>query len=180
VSENIQVATLGGGCFWCLEAVFSGIKGVSRVQSGYSGGPKPNPTYREVCTGSTGHAEVVQITFDASVISYRELLEIFFATHDPTTLNRQGADVGTQYRSVIYYHNPVQKQTAEVVISEITAAKTWSSRLVTELASIGPFFPAEEYHRDYYLRNSSEPYCRAVIAPKMAKLRSKFEVKLNI
>jgi len=180
VSDQLQVATLGGGCFWCLEAVFSGLKGVTQVQSGYSGGAKPNPTYREICTGMTGHAEVVEITFDGSVLSYRDLLEVFFHTHDPTTLNRQGADVGTQYRSVIYYHTPEQQQTAEAVMAEITAAKTFSSRLVTEVAPIGVFYPAEEYHRDYYLRNSSEPYCRAVIAPKVAKLRSQFEVKLKI
>jgi peptide-methionine (S)-S-oxide reductase len=179
VSE-MQVATFGGGCFWCLEAVFSGLKGVSTVQSGYSGGAKPNPTYREICTGTTGHAEVVQIHFDPSVIAYRDLLEVFFHTHDPTTLNRQGGDVGTQYRSVIYYHTPEQQHQAEGLMAEFTRSKTWPSALVTEVAPIATFYPAEEYHRDYYLRNSSEPYCRAVIAPKMAKLRSKFEVKLSI
>lgn len=174
-----EVATLGGGCFWCLEAVFLNVKGVLQVESGYAGGNEPNPTYRAVCTGTTGHAEVVQVTFDPAVISYRELLEIFFATHDPTTLNRQGADVGTQYRSVIYYGSAEQKETAEAVIADLTAQALWPAPIVTELTALPTFYPAEEYHRDYYRLNSLQPYCQAVIAPKLAKFRKQFESKLK-
>jgi peptide-methionine (S)-S-oxide reductase len=176
---NYEVATLAGGCFWCLEAVFDQLNGVENVESGYVGGHVLNPTYRMVCTGETGHAEVVQITFDPSVISFKELLQVFFTIHDPTTLNRQGADVGTQYRSAIFYHTPEQKDVAEEVIAEMAAAKVWSDPIVTEITRITDFYPAEEYHRDYYLRNSNQPYCQVVIAPKVAKLRKHFLEKLK-
>jgi len=178
--RKLEVATLGGGCFWCLEAVFSQLRGVVRVQSGYAGGSKPNPSYREVCTGSTGHAEVVQITFDPAVITYRELLEVFFGTHDPTTLNRQGADVGTQYRSVILYHNPEQKAAAEAVIAALTAEHAWPSPIVTQVVPAADFYPAEDYHDDYWRRNSAQPYCRAVIDPKVAKFRKQFAAKITL
>lgn len=177
---SLQVITLGGGCFWCTEAVFSQLRGVVRVESGYAGGDKPNPSYREVCTGTTGHAEVVQVTFDPAVIGLRELLEVFFSTHDPTTRNRQGADVGTQYRSVIFYHNPEQRQVAEAVIGDLTAARAWPAPIVTELAPAPSFYPAEEYHDDYYRRNAAQPYCQIVIDPKLAKLRKQFADKLKI
>jgi peptide-methionine (S)-S-oxide reductase len=174
-----EVATLAGGCFWCLEAVFDQLNGVENVESGYAGGHVLNPTYRMVCTGETGHAEVVQITFDPSVISFKELLRVFFTIHDPTTLNRQGADVGTQYRSAIFYHTPEQKDVAEEVIAEMTAAKVWDDPIVTDITRITDFYPAEEYHRDYYLRNPNQPYCQVVIAPKVAKLRKHFLEKLK-
>lgn len=177
--EQREVATLGGGCFWCTEAVFLNAKGVLGVQSGYAGGERPNPTYREICTGQTGHAEVVQITFDPGVISYRTVLEIFFATHDPTTLNRQGADIGTQYRSVIFYHTPEQQQVADEVITDLTAQQIWPSPIVTEVAPLPTFYPAEEYHADYYRRNPLQPYCQAVIAPKVAAFRKRFADYLN-
>lgn len=166
-----EVATLGGGCFWCLEAVFDDVEGVEKVVSGYSGGEKENPTYEEVCTGETGHAEVVQITFDPEVISYRELLGIFFDIHDPTTLNRQGADVGTQYRSVILYHSDEQRQVAEEVIGQLEASGRWSSPIVTQVEPFKAFYPAEDYHHRYFERNPLQPYCRMVIAPKVAKFR---------
>lgn len=166
-----EVATLGGGCFWCLEAVFDDVEGVEKVVSGYSGGEKENPTYEEVCTGETGHAEVVQITFDPEVISYRELLGIFFDIHDPTTLNRQGADVGTQYRSVIFYHSDEQRQVAEEVIGQLEASGRWSSPIVTQVEPFKAFYPAEDYHHRYFERNPLQPYCRMVIAPKVAKFR---------
>lgn len=169
--ENLQVATLGGGCFWCLEAVYVELKGVEKVVSGYAGGHVPNPTYEQVCGKRTGHAEVVQVTFDPEVISYREILELFFTIHDPTTLNRQGADVGPQYRSVIYYHDEGQKETAEAVMQAITAEKVWSDPLVTELEPLDIFYPAEAVHQNYYARNPYQGYCRVVIAPKVAKLR---------
>ena len=177
--KNYEVATLAGGCFWCLEAVFDQLKGVENVESGYAGGHVLNPTYRMVCTGETGHAEVVQITFDPSAISFKELLQVFFTIHDPTTLNRQGADVGTQYRSAIFYHTPEQKDVAEEVIAEMVAAKVWDDPIVTEITRITDFYPAEEYHRDYYLRNPNQPYCQVVIAPKVAKLRKHFLDKLK-
>jgi peptide-methionine (S)-S-oxide reductase len=170
---------LAGGCFWCLEAVFDQLKGVENVESGYAGGHVLNPTYRMVCTGETGHAEVVQITFDPSLISFKELLQVFFTIHDPTTLNRQGADVGTQYRSAIFYHTPEQKDVAEEVVAEMVAAKVWDDPIVTEITRITDFYPAEEYHRDYYLRNPNQPYCQVVIAPKVAKLRKHFLEKLK-
>lgn len=178
VNGEKEIATLAGGCFWCLEAAYDQLKGVEKVESGYAGGSVDNPTYQQVCTGTTGHAEVVQITFDPAVISYRELLEVFFTIHDPTTLNRQGADVGTQYRSAIFYHSPEQKAAAESVIAGLSAEKIWDNPIVTELAPLDEFYPAEEYHRDYYERNPAQPYCQAVIAPKVSKFRKKFLEKL--
>jgi peptide-methionine (S)-S-oxide reductase len=166
--------TLGGGCFWCLEAVYEQVRGVEKVESGYAGGATPNPTYRQVCGGNTGHAEVVQVTFDPEVISYHDILEIFFASHDPTTLNRQGADVGTQYRSVIYYHSPEQKQAAEAMIAELNAAGVWPSPIVTELAPFRAFYQAEDYHQGYFRNNPGQGYCQVVVAPKVAKVRQKF------
>lgn len=174
-----ELATLGGGCFWCLEAVFQDLKGVENVESGYAGGHVANPSYQLVCTGTTGHAEVVQITFDPDVISYSELLEVFFTIHDPTTLNRQGGDVGTQYRSAVFYHNPQQKAEAARVIAEISAAGTWDDPIVTEVVPLETFYRAEEYHRDYFQRNPDQAYCRAVIAPKVAKARKQFLEKLR-
>jgi len=174
-----QVATFGSGCFWCSEAVFSELDGVISVVPGYSGGTLPNPSYEDVCADSTGHAEVAQITFDPSVISYRELLEVLFSTHDPTTLNRQGADVGTQYRSVIFYADQEQKAQAEAMIRELTADKTFKNPIVTEVVQLGVFYPAEDYHREYYKRHPSQPYCQAVIAPKLAKFRTHWKAKLR-
>jgi peptide-methionine (S)-S-oxide reductase len=174
-----EVATLAGGCFWCLEAVFDQLKGVERVQSGYTGGTKRHPTYEEVCSGATGHAEAVQITFDPAVISYQDLLEIFFTIHDPTTLDRQGPDTGTQYRSAVFYHSPEQKTTAEKVIKDLEAAHTWDDPIVTQVAPLEVFYPAEEYHRDYYRRNPNQGYCRLVIAPKVAKARKAFLERLK-
>lgn len=169
-----ELATLAGGCFWCLEAVYLDLRGVEKVVSGYAGGHVPNPTYREVCSGLTGHAEVVQITFDPAVVSYRDLLRVFFTIHDPTTLNRQGADVGTQYRSAIYYHDDAQRATAEAVMAEVTAEKLWPNPLVTELAPLTKFYPAEEYHQDYFARNPGQPYCQVVVAPKVSKFRKQY------
>jgi peptide-methionine (S)-S-oxide reductase len=177
--EGNEVATLAGGCFWCLEAVFDDLKGVEDVVSGYTGGSVPNPTYEHVCSGATGHAEVVQVTFDPSVVSFRELLEVFFTIHDPTTLNRQGADVGTQYRSAIYYHTPEQKATAEQVIEELDREGVWDAPIVTEVAPLTEFFPAEEYHQEYYRRNPNQGYCQMVIAPKVAEFRSKYLANLK-
>jgi peptide-methionine (S)-S-oxide reductase len=174
-----EVATLAGGCFWCLEAVYNDLRGVERVVSGYSGGRVPNPTYEEVCTGKTGHAEVVQITFDPQILSFKELLEVFFTIHDPTTLNRQGADVGTQYRSAIFYHSPEQKEVADKVIADITAAKIWNGPIVTEVAKLAAFYPAEDYHQRYYERNPNQGYCRMVIEPKVIKFRKQFMSKLK-
>lgn len=178
--ERAEIATLGGGCFWCLEPIFADLKGVQKVESGYSGGHVKNPAYREVCEGTTGHAEVVQVTFDASVISYKEILEIFFTFHDPTTLNRQGADSGTQYRSAIFYHTPEQQAIAKEVMQEIHAAGIWSAPLVTELAPFTIFYRAENYHQDYYARNGNQPYCQMVIAPKVKKLRARYSAKLKV
>jgi len=166
-----EIATLAGGCFWCLEAAFQQLKGVSNVTSGYAGGTVPNPTYEAVCSGRTGHAEVTQVEFDPALISYRDLLDVFFTIHDPTTLNQQGADVGTQYRSVIFFQSPEQEHTARAAIAEIEAQHVWDDPIVTEVAPLDVFYPAEAYHRDYYNRNQNQPYCRAVIAPKVAKLR---------
>jgi len=174
-----ETATLAGGCFWCLEAVFKQLRGVERVESGYAGGEVNNPSYRQVCAGTTGHAEVVQVTFDPHVLSFKELLEVFFTIHDPTTLNRQGADVGTQYRSAIFYHSPEQKETAREVISETNAANVWDSQIVTEVAPLTEFYPAEDYHRDYFEKNPYQPYCQVVIAPKVAKFRKHFLDKLK-
>src|SRR6266568_9160412 len=174
-----EVATLAGGCFWCLEAAFQDLKGVEKVQSGYSGGRVPNPSYEDVCTGSTGHAEVVQITFDPTVVSFDDLLHVFFTIHDPTTLNRQGADVGTQYRSAIYFQSPEQEQTAREVIAETTASGIWKNPIVTEVAPLDRFYPAEGYHQNYFERNPYQPYCQVVIAPKVAKARSKYLTRLK-
>jgi peptide-methionine (S)-S-oxide reductase len=174
-----EVATLAGGCFWCLEAVYNDLRGVEKVVSGYSGGRVANPTYEQVTTGKTGHAEVVQITFDPQALSFKELLEVFFTIHDPTTLNRQGADVGTQYRSAIYYHSPEQKEVADKVIADITAAKIWRDQIVTEVTKLDVFYPAEEYHQRYYERNPNQGYCRMVIEPKVIKFRRQFMSKLK-
>ena len=174
MSDTREIATLAGGCFWCLDAVFRQLKGVESVVSGYTGGQYPKPSYRDVCSGMTGHAEVVQITFDPSVISYRDLLGVFFTTHDPTTLNRQGADVGTQYRSAVFYHSPEQREAAEQVIDELNRNEVWDDPIVTEVKPIGPFYPAEAYHQDYYAANSDQPYCQIVVAPKVAKVRKAY------
>jgi peptide-methionine (S)-S-oxide reductase len=168
---GLQQATLGGGCFWCLEAVYVQLRGVTAVVSGYAGGHVPNPTYQRVCSGSTGHAEVVQVTYDPAVIGFRELLEIFFTIHDPTTLNRQGADVGTQYRSAIFYHDEEQKRVAEEVIKEMTEAKLWGKPIVTQVVPLDVFYRAEDYHQDYFANNPMQPYCQVVVAPKVAKVR---------
>jgi peptide-methionine (S)-S-oxide reductase len=165
-------ATLGGGCFWCLEAAYQPLRGVIRVESGYAGGTTPNPTYHEVCTGRTGHAEVVRVDFDPDVISFRQLLEVFFTVHDPTTLNRQGADVGTQYRSVIFFESPEQEAVARSLVAELEGEQLWSAPVVTEITPLETFHPAEAYHRDYYARNPQQAYCQVVIAPKLQKLRS--------
>jgi len=178
-SPQREVATLAGGCFWCLEAAFQDLKGVERVQSGYAGGRVANPSYEQVCTGTTGHAEVVQITFDPQVVSFDDLLHVFFTIHDPTTLNRQGVDVGSQYRSAIFYHTPDQKATAERVIAELQSEHVWDDPIVTELKPLEAFYPAEEYHRDYFRRNPTQGYCSAVIAPKVAKVRKLFLDKLK-
>jgi len=172
---NLETATLAGGCFWCLEAVFESIRGVSSVKSGYAGGDKPDPTYEEVCTGTTGHAEVVQVTFDPTVVSYAQLLEIFFAIHDPTTLNRQGGDVGTQYRSAIFTHSPAQAEAAKQTIEKLDGDGPWDDPIVTEVEALGAFYPAEAYHDTYFRRNPAQPYCRVVIDPKVQKFRQRFE-----
>src|ERR687885_1388344 len=169
---RLETATLGGGCFWCLEAVYNELRGVERVVSGYAGGHVPNPTYEQVCSGRTGHAEVVQVTFDPEVISYREILEVFFTIHDPTTLDRQGHDVGTQYRSVIFYHTPEQERTAREVIRDLEAEAVWDAPIVTEVTPFQAFYPAEDYHQEYFQRNEGQPYCQVVIAPKVAKFRA--------
>ncbi len=174
VPASEEVVTLGGGCFWCTEAIFTELKGVTKVVSGYSGGTTVKPSYEQVCTGKTGHAEVVQVTFDPKVISLDELLHIFFTVHDPTTLNRQGADVGTQYRSVIFYRDEEQKAVAEKVIEEIQAAGIWNAPIVTELAPFKAFYKAENYHQEYFELNGDQPYCRMVIAPKVAKFRDHY------
>ena len=179
-SEKMEVATLAGGCFWCTEAVFSIIKGVEKIESGYTGGSVPNPTYEQVSTGATGHAEAAQITFNPRVISFREILEIFFASHDPTTLNRQGPDVGTQYRSAIFYHNEAQKATAEAVIAELDKEEIWNAPIVTQVEPIKVFYRAETYHKDYYQKHPNQPYCQAVITPKLAKLQQRFLGKLKV
>jgi peptide-methionine (S)-S-oxide reductase len=173
-----EVATLAGGCFWCLDAVYRDLRGVEQVVSGYSGGTAVNPSYEQVCSGRTGHAEVVQVTFDPGVVSFRELLRVFFTIHDPTTLNRQGGDVGTQYRSAIFYHSPDQRAVAEQVIAELEAEHVYDSPIVTELTPFTAFYPAEAYHQDYFARNPYQPYCAAVIAPKVAKFRRKYLERL--
>jgi peptide-methionine (S)-S-oxide reductase len=178
-SNAREVATVGGGCFWCTEAVFSELQGVEQVLPGYAGGSVPNPSYEDVCTGATGHAEVVQVTFDPTQISYSDLLRIFFTVHDPTTLNRQGADVGSQYRSIILYQSPTQQQAAQVVMQEVTAEKLWKHPLVTELVPLRAFYPAEEYHRDYFRRNPNKGYCMMVISPKVSKFRKHYADRLR-
>ena len=177
--QRLEVATLGGGCFWCVEAVFADLRGVVSVESGYSGGRRPNPTYEQVCTGTTGHAEVVQVTFDPQQVSYADLLKIFLTTHDPTTLNRQGPDVGTQYRSVIFYHSPEQKQIAEDVIRSIGEQKLYDKPIVTQVEPFDTFYKAEDYHQNYFANNSFQPYCSAIIAPKVAKFRKQYTEMLK-
>jgi len=177
MKDNLAIATFGNGCFWCTEAIFQQLKGVETVLSGYTGGQVKNPTYKEVCTGTTGHAEVIQITYDPSVISYRELLDVFFYTHDPTTLNRQGADVGTQYRSAIFYHNKEQEADAKTIIAQLTTEGVYADPIVTEISAIGAYYPAEEYHRNYYNNNKNQGYCRAVINPKLDKFMKKYASK---
>lgn len=174
-----EITTLGGGCFWCLEAIYDQLQGVEEAVSGYAGGHVPQPSYQAVCTGTTGHAEVVQLTFDPEHISYKEILQVFFTIHDPTTLNRQGADVGPQYRSIILYHGPEQRAMAEEVMAEIEAEKIWDAPLVTELQPFKVFYPAEDEHQEYFQRNPSAGYCRVVIAPKVAKFRQKFMQQLK-
>ncbi len=174
---QIQTATLGGGCFWCLEAVYGELQGVVSVESGYAGGHVDNPSYRAVCNGTTGHAEVIQLRFDPDMISFAEILRVFFTIHDPTTLNRQGADVGTQYRSAIFYQNDAQKQTAESIIAELNAGDIWTNPIVTEVTPYTNYFPAEDYHQEYYKYNSQQPYCQVVINPKLAKFRKTFAEK---
>jgi peptide-methionine (S)-S-oxide reductase len=174
VPEGREVATLAAGCFWCVEAIFQGLKGVDKAVSGYTGGHVVNPSYEQVCEGNTGHAEAIQIIFDPKVISFADLLHIFFTTHDPTTLNRQGADSGTQYRSGIFYHSPQQKETAEKVIKEITTDKLYNDPIVTEVTAYKNFYVAEDYHQKYYARNGAQPYCMMVIAPKVRKFREKY------
>jgi len=182
-----EIATLGGGCFWCLEAVFEQLRGVQKVDSGYSAGqasgprdgPGSPPTYEQVCSGRTGHAEVVQIAFDPQVISFSEILDVFFAIHDPTTLNRQGADVGTQYRSVIFYHTPAQKEVAEKKVAELNSAQIWDARIVTEIAPFMVFYKAENYHQKYFQENPAQPYCQVVISPKVAKFRKQFAGRIR-
>ena len=177
--NGTELATLGGGCFWCLEAVFQDVKGVDCVVSGYAGGSVPDPSYEDVCTGRTGHAEVVQVTFDRAVLSYRDVLQVFFSLHDPTTLNRQGADVGTQYRSVIFYHSPGQERVAREVIAELGQQQLWDDPIVTAVTPAPVFYPAEEYHQEYFRRNPGQGYCRVVIAPKVAKFRKEHLERLK-
>ena len=177
--NSVEIATLGGGCFWCIEAAFQEIRGVINVESGYAGGTTVSPTYEQVCTGTTGHAEVVQVTFDPKIISFKDILEVFFTAHDPTTLNRQGADVGTQYRSVIFYHNERQKKNAEQVIQKFDAARVRDDAIVTTVEPLKKFYKAEDYHRKYFDRHPEAAYCRVVIAPKIAKLRKKYREKLK-
>ncbi len=178
-SSSSKVATLGGGCFWCIEAVFDQLDGVTDVVSGYSGGHVAHPSYRQVCDGTTGHAEVVQVTFDPTKISFREILEVFFSVHDPTTLNRQGNDVGPQYRSAIFYHSPEQQRVAMELITELNEAHTWSRPIVTEVTPFERFYPAEDYHQEYFARNGDQPYCQFVVAPKVAKFRKQYSERLR-
>jgi peptide-methionine (S)-S-oxide reductase len=178
-NQKMEVITLGAGCFWCIESIFQNLKGVEKVVSGYSNGQKPNPTYKEVCTGTTGHAEVAQITFDPSVVSLSEVLEVFFQTHDPTTLNRQGNDVGTQYRSGIYYHTEEQKKIALEIIKALNESKAYDRPIVTEVAAVATFYPAEDYHQNYFNDNTNQPYCQYVIRPKLDKFKKVFKDKLK-
>lgn len=179
MGQDLEKATLGGGCFWCTEAVYLGLKGVTDVKPGYSGGHVKNPSYREVCTGRTGHAEVVQVTFDPNIVSFKEILEVFFMTHDPTTLNRQGNDVGTQYRSAIFYHNDKQKQTAEKIIELFEKEKVYDDPIVTEVTPFDTFYVAEDYHINYFAKNKDQPYCQFVVAPKVEKFQKIFKDKLK-
>ncbi|NJM08555.1 peptide-methionine (S)-S-oxide reductase MsrA [Candidatus Gracilibacteria bacterium] len=179
MSNQKEIATLAGGCFWCLEAVFDELRGVDEVVSGYMGGHIVNPTYKAVCNGTTGHAEVVQVSYDPTLISFRNLLDVFFTIHDPTTLNRQGYDVGTQYRSAIFYHSPEQQAVAQQTIADLDAAKLWGDPIVTEVTAAETFYAAEDYHQEYFVNNPNQPYCRAVVAPKVAKARSKFLAQLK-
>jgi peptide-methionine (S)-S-oxide reductase len=178
-TDSMQVATLGGGCFWCIEVVYSELKGVVKAESGYAGGSLPNPSYEDVCSDKTGHAEVVQVTFDPRVISYREILQVFFSVHDPTTLNRQGADAGTQYRSVIFYHDDAQKKIAQGVMAEIDKSKIWEKPIVTQLLPLEKFYKAEAYHQNYFKNNPDQGYCQIVIEPKVAKFRKQYFDKLK-
>lgn len=177
--DSLEVATLGAGCFWCVEAIFQDIKGVKKVESGYSGGSIKNPSYKEVCNGTTGHAEVVQVTFDPKEVAFSSILEVFFSTHDPTTLNRQGADVGTQYRSAIFYHSEEQKKVAELAKEAAQASGDWSNPIVTEISAYSNFYKAEDYHQDYYNQNGTQPYCQIVITPKIDKFKKKFAALLK-
>jgi peptide-methionine (S)-S-oxide reductase len=177
--KRTEVATLGGGCFWCLEAVYERVEGVTGVRSGYAGGDRPQPSYQEVCSGDTGHAEVVEVRFDPDTITYREVLEIFFAIHDPTTPNRQGADVGTQYRSVVFHHSEEQKAAVEALVRDLEAEGVWDAPIATEIEPLDTFWPAEDYHREYFRRNPYQPYCQVVVAPKVAKFRQRFAHRLR-
>jgi peptide-methionine (S)-S-oxide reductase len=174
-----EIATLAGGCFWCLEAVYDQMDGVSSVESGYMGGRNPNPTYKQVCSGNTGHAEVVQVTFDSAITSFRDILEVFFEIHDPTTPNRQGNDVGSQYRSAIFYHSPEQKAAAQQAIAELEAKRARKDSIVTEVTAASEFYPAEDYHQEYFENNPGQPYCQFVVSPKVQKFRSKFGARLK-
>lgn len=177
--NNTETITLGGGCFWCLEAVYNQFQGVQKAISGYAGGDAPNPTYQQVCTGATGHAEVVQVTFDPAAVSLDDVLGVFFTIHDPTTLNRQGADVGTQYRSAIFYHTPEQRHAAEAMMQRLTDEAVWDDPIVTEITPLDTFYPAEDYHQNYFVNNPNQGYCRAVIAPKVAKFRKQYMDRLK-
>ncbi|MEO6749728.1 MAG: peptide-methionine (S)-S-oxide reductase MsrA [Casimicrobiaceae bacterium] len=179
IPASVEHAVLGGGCFWCLEAVFRDLEGVTHVESGYAGGRDANPSYDDVCSGSTGHAEVVDITFDPQKLAYADLLRVFFTIHDPTTRDRQGNDIGSQYRSVIFAQSPAQKAAAETVMAEVAAQKIWPAPLVTELAGAAPYFGAERYHQEYFARNPNQPYCMAVVAPKVAKFRKQYAERLR-
>ena len=176
---NSETATLGGGCFWCLEAVYQQMQGVASIVSGYMGGDVANPTYEQVCTGKTGHVEVVQVTFDPEIASYREILNVYFAMHDPTSMDRQGNDVGSQYRSVIFYHNDGQRSVAEETIRQLNGERIWDAPIVTEVRPAGPFYHAEDYHQDYFRNHPAQPYCAFVVAPKVRKFREKFAARLR-
>lgn len=175
----LEVTTLGGGCFWCTEAVFDEMRGVTDVVSGYSGGQRPNPSYEQVCSGATGHAEVVQLTFDPAEVTFEEILDVFFSVHDPTTLNRQGGDVGTQYRSVIFFHTPEQQRIAQQKIADLNAASIWDAPIVTEVSPLTNFYPAEDYHQEYFRKNPYQGYCQVVVRPKVAKFRQKFSDRMK-
>ncbi|NHJ02654.1 MAG: peptide-methionine (S)-S-oxide reductase [Candidatus Heimdallarchaeota archaeon] len=175
----LEITTLAGGCFWCLDAVFRQVNGIESIESGYTGGSTKNPTYEEVCSGKTGHAEVVQITFNPDIISFSQILEIFFSIHDPTQLNQQGPDIGTQYRSEIFYHTPIQKTIAEKIIRELNDLKSWDNPIVTKLSPIKDFYPAEDYHQDYYNENKTQTYCRVMISPKLNKFQKSFHTLIK-